>query len=34
MPEGYCQKCKGAEITTPNGYVCEDCGNTRLIKGK
>lgn len=34
MPEGYCPKCGGAEITTKAGYVCENCGNIRTEKGK
>lgn len=34
MPEGYCPKCKGAELTIPPNYVCENCGNKRPIKGK
>lgn len=34
MTEGLCPKCKGAEITTGTDYVCENCGNTRPIKGK
>lgn len=30
MPEGYCTKCKGAEMEIePNVFKCEDCGNIR-----
>jgi len=32
--EGYCLKCKGAEITTDVEFVCEDCFESRKIQGK
>ena len=34
MKEGYCPKCKGAEILKGKSYVCENCGNERPLKGK